>query len=646
MKKRHAFTMIGMAVALCVMTAMGGFPELPLVLGTAGDFVILAKTGITTDPASGVTGDMGVSPIAASAITGFSLVMDSTFTFSTSAQVTGKIYASDYLDPTPAKMTTAISDMGTAYVNAAGRSGPDTTEFMSGDISGQTITPGLHKWSTSVLINTDVWLDAQGDADAIFIFQISGDLTMASSQEVILMGGAQAKNIFWQVEGNAGAVIGTYSHFEGILLTAKKIDVLTGASFNGKLLAQTAVNLQGNTIMDADLIPPPVATNLTLTVISEHGVGEPLAGLPPEGLVYTNDYGAALTNFISGLEENGGTQYVNTGWAMTGNGPEAGLTNSMTMVITNDAVLTWQWSTNYLLTASAVGEGAVAGDTNGFYAAGSSVTVTATPGLGYAFAGWTGDVGGASTNDAVLALTLDQARTIVAHFSSAFIDVTALVDWNVNWVFDPRTGYFTGTLTITNRNESQKSLLAPVWFEVASTEWHWLRTPTGIDTNTGMAYLDISAAVNSQLPGIGDGDLALDPGESVTVEGIQLMGRRTPTGLVVAVWTDPPAALSTPVDTDGDGMPDVQETIAGTSAADPNALFRIRLSPDGRSVQWDSAPNRLYKVLIATDLRQGFVVAADNIEGTGMPATFTAVPQTLGIGTAGSVFFRVEVRVK
>jgi hypothetical protein len=337
---------------------------------------------------------------------------------------------------------------------------------------------------------------------------------------------------------------------------------------------------------------------------------------------------------------------VNTGWAMTGNGPEAGLTNSMTMVITNDAVLTWQWSTNYLLDASVMGAGTVAGDTNGFYAAGSSVTVTATPGLGGTFAGWTGDVGGASTNDAVLALTLDQARTIVAHFSSAFIDVTALVDWNVNWVFDPRTGYFTGTLTITNRNESQKSLLAPVWFEVASTEWHWLRTPTGIDTNTGMAYLDISAAVNSQLPGIGDGDLALDPGESVTVEGIQLMGRRTPTGLVVAVWTDPPAALSTPVDTDGDGMPDVQETIAGTSAADPNALFRIRLSPDGRSVQWDSAPNRLYKVLIATDLRQGFVVAADNIEGTGMPATFTAVPQTLGIGTAGSVFFRVEVRVK
>lgn len=126
-------------------------------------------------------------------------------------------------------MTTAISDMETAYSQAALRTLPDATELMAGDISGLTITPGLYKWSTDVLINTDVWLDAAGNPDAVFIFQISGNLTMASALNVILAGGAQAKNIFWQVAGGAGAVIGTYSHFEGIILTAKKIDLLTGA---------------------------------------------------------------------------------------------------------------------------------------------------------------------------------------------------------------------------------------------------------------------------------------------------------------------------------------------------------------------------------------------------------------------------------
>lgn len=405
--------------ALAASTALGGYPEATLPLNSAGDFVILAKTGISTVPYSAITGDMGVSPILATAITGFSLIMDPSGQFSTSAQVVGSIYAPDYLNPTPAKMTLAITDMETAYTAAAGRTLPDATELMAGDISGLTITPGLYKWSTEVLINQDVWLDAGGDADAVFIFQIAGDLTMAGSKKVILSGGAQAKNIFWQVGGGAGAIIGTYAHFEGILLTAKAITVQTGASFNGKLLAQTRVNLDQNLIVDSDfIIPPPGVTNVTLTIISEHGTGLPLeAGPSPMGKVYTNAYGTALINTISSEETLGGTQYVNTGWSMTDNDPSSGSTNVMSMIHTNDAVLTWLWSTNYPLNGvvQPPGAGTITGDPNGFYVSGSSVSITAQVAMGWAFVGWIGDVTG-PTNSAGQTMTMDQARTVTALF--------------------------------------------------------------------------------------------------------------------------------------------------------------------------------------------------------------------------------------
>jgi len=111
-------------------------------LGTAGNFVILSKSGISTVPNSIVTGDIGVSPIDSTAITGFSLIADSTNTFATSTQVTGKIYAADYTSPTPSNMTTAIGNMETAYTDAAGRPMPDFTELGAGNISGLTLAPG------------------------------------------------------------------------------------------------------------------------------------------------------------------------------------------------------------------------------------------------------------------------------------------------------------------------------------------------------------------------------------------------------------------------------------------------------------------------------------------------------------------------
>jgi len=216
-------------------------------LGKASTFAILTKSGITNVPASQITGDMGVSPIAGTAITGFALVMDRTNTFSRSPQVTGKVYAANYASPTPANLTTAVSNMQTAYTDAAGRKNPNFTELYAGDLSSKTLVPGLYKWSTSVIANKNVTL--KGGPNDIWIFQISGNLTVASGVKFTLSGGAQAKNIFWQVAGGAGATLGTTSHFEGTILAKTAIHLQTGASMNGRALAQTAVTLDHNTLV-------------------------------------------------------------------------------------------------------------------------------------------------------------------------------------------------------------------------------------------------------------------------------------------------------------------------------------------------------------------------------------------------------------
>ena len=142
-----------------------------MLLGSAGNFVILAKAGVSTTGTTAVVGDIGVSLAAASYITGFGLIMDASNKFSTSALVTGKVYAADYAPPTPANMTTAVSDMETAYTDAAGRTLPDFTELGAGDISGMTLAPGLYKWGTGVLI-TGAGVTLSGGKNDVWVFQI------------------------------------------------------------------------------------------------------------------------------------------------------------------------------------------------------------------------------------------------------------------------------------------------------------------------------------------------------------------------------------------------------------------------------------------------------------------------------------------
>jgi hypothetical protein len=217
---------------------------LPIDLGTAGDFAILAGAGISTVPNSIVTGDIGVSPIAIAAVTGFDLAMDSdsSGSFGTSTQVVGggKIYAPLLA---PAKMTAAVGDFNTALVDAAGRTTTADLNLHSGLLGGKTLTAGVYHWTSGVSIDDD--LTIKGSADDIFIFQIDQTLIVASAVRVTL-DGALAKNIFWRVSG--AVTFGTTSHGEGIILGATSITFLTLSSLNGRALAGTAVTLQEATI--------------------------------------------------------------------------------------------------------------------------------------------------------------------------------------------------------------------------------------------------------------------------------------------------------------------------------------------------------------------------------------------------------------
>ena len=214
----------------------------PVLLGAAGKYVILAKSAVTNVPTSKVTGNVALSPAAASYITGFAMTRAGTMW--TSPQVIGNIFAADNDPPTPSNLTTAVGNMQTAYTDAAGRPTPAFLNLGGGAIGGSTLTPGLYKWTSTVTIPSDVVLS--GAANDVWIFQITGDLTMSAGKAMTLTGGARAKNVFWQVAGLVD--LGTTSHAEGIMLSKTAIKLGTGSSINGRLLAQTAVNIAGSTI--------------------------------------------------------------------------------------------------------------------------------------------------------------------------------------------------------------------------------------------------------------------------------------------------------------------------------------------------------------------------------------------------------------
>jgi len=212
-----------------------------------GSYAILAKTGITNVTGSAITGgSLGLSPAAASYVAGFALIADPSGVFSTSSSVVtpARIYASDYTSPTPSNLTTAVLAMQAAYSDAASRTNPDHLNLSSGNLGGLTLTPGLYTWGSGVTIPTHVTI--AGGATDVWIFQISNDLDVTAAMSVLLSGGAQAKNIFWQVAGQATIHAG--AHVEGIILSKTGITLQTGASLHGRAFAQTLVALDDNAI--------------------------------------------------------------------------------------------------------------------------------------------------------------------------------------------------------------------------------------------------------------------------------------------------------------------------------------------------------------------------------------------------------------
>ena len=202
------------------------------VLGAAGAFVVLAGSTVTSTGASILTGDLGVSP--GTAVTGFP-----------PAVLTGTIHAGD------AASAAAMAALTVAYNDAAGRTLAPVS--VAGNLGGLTLPPGLYKSTSSLAISSgDLTLDAQGDANAVFIFQMASTLTTSSGRAVILSGGAKAANVFWQV--GSSATLGTTSVFKGTIMANQSIALNTGALLTGRALARIgAVTLAGNAVV----IPSP-----------------------------------------------------------------------------------------------------------------------------------------------------------------------------------------------------------------------------------------------------------------------------------------------------------------------------------------------------------------------------------------------------
>ncbi|KAF8959853.1 hypothetical protein BDZ97DRAFT_1922642 [Flammula alnicola] len=238
-------------IALSLMVSIFNSDKLPCIgtsccrLGGAGNFVILAKSGISTVAPSKITGNLGLSPAAETFFTGFSLIRSSSGTTASSSQP-------DAFNPHD------ISNcLITAFNDAAGRLNPTAvdlgagrnykrfyflaqTRLLIGTIGGLTFAPGIYKWSSNVKITTSITIS--GNSTDTWIFQVAGTLTMASGKTITLSGGALAKNIVWVASGKVA--IGSTAVFNGVILGATAIVLNTGATLHGRILAQTAVTLQ------------------------------------------------------------------------------------------------------------------------------------------------------------------------------------------------------------------------------------------------------------------------------------------------------------------------------------------------------------------------------------------------------------------
>ncbi|MFO7536008.1 MAG: ice-binding family protein [Kiritimatiellia bacterium] len=226
---------VGVALATAMMVpplSFGAGPD-PVDLGTAGRFLLLSGAAITSTGGGFIYGDVGASPI-----NGASIGLNS-------AQVVGTIFAVDATGPAgsvvdPGMLGIAKADLTTAYDDASGRLPAPSGAFLNpggGNLGGQNLVPGLYKFSSSALL-TGGDLTLTGGAEDVWIFQISSDLLVDPGMQVILVGGAQARNIFWQV--GTSATIGTSAIFRGTIMADQSITLDTSSVLEGRALASIA----------------------------------------------------------------------------------------------------------------------------------------------------------------------------------------------------------------------------------------------------------------------------------------------------------------------------------------------------------------------------------------------------------------------
>lgn len=257
------FTLVSPGFALAAISAVN--------LGSADNFAILAKSGISNTGATRITGDVGVSPATASSVTGFNTMMDTSNKFSISPLVLGRLYASDYAPLAQTIMTAAINDMESAYTDAAERRNPREEKKGARDIGGLTFPPGLYKWDTEVIIRSDITLS--GGTDDIWIFQIDGNLQTDSGVKINFLDGAQAKNIFWQVTGQT--TLGSQSVFSGNILSKGAIALNAGANLNGRALSQATIILNANIVTGLSSTSPITVPTETASTVAKSALMVP-----------------------------------------------------------------------------------------------------------------------------------------------------------------------------------------------------------------------------------------------------------------------------------------------------------------------------------------------------------------------------------
>ncbi len=234
------------AVGLLVGVAGVAAAATPVGLGTAGSFVVLAGAGVTNTGPTTLNGDIGTFPTP-------------TISGPGSLTVTGTVHGGD------AVTQGAKSDLVTAYDVAAGQGPPSP---VSTDLGGQTLTAGVYSSASSLGLTGALTLDAAGDPDAVFVFQAGSTLTTATSSQVVLIGGAQACNVFWQV--GSSATLGTGSAFRGTILALTDITVTTGTTVEGRVLARN-----GAVTLDTNVITAPACTTPTTPGTTTPGTTTP-----------------------------------------------------------------------------------------------------------------------------------------------------------------------------------------------------------------------------------------------------------------------------------------------------------------------------------------------------------------------------------